>query len=256
MGVSCDTIGGLSGEWTLPQFGTGSGPVPGAVFFSPLQRSVAVQHFLDALKAADVPAAARLLDAHPELLSGRNAQGASWLATSIYYGQPAITRLFLDRGVQPDPFEAAMLGQLPRVQAFVEQEGGSPDAFAPDGFPLLGLAVFFGQKEVFRYLLDRGAHPGLAAKNPARVTPLHAAAARGDLVSAQALLERGADASARQQSDYTALHTAAQNGRRDLAELLVAHGADRTARSADGLTPAEQAAKAGHTELAAYLAPA
>jgi uncharacterized protein len=212
-----------------------------------------MQEFLDALKAGDQPAAARLLDAHPDLLSGRNAQGASWLATSIYYGQPAIARLFVERGVQPDPFEAAMLGDLPRLRAFVELEGGEVNSFAPDGFPLLGLAVFFGQKEIFQYLMDYGADVSLAAKNPTGVTPLHAAAARGDVESARALLARGADPNARQQSGYVALHSAAQNGRRDLAELLLAHGAEREARSADGQTAADFAAKAGYAELATFL---
>lgn len=212
-----------------------------------------MQEFVDALKGGDVAAAGRVLDAYPELLSGRNAQGASWLATSIYYGQPAVARLFLDRGVRPDVFEAAMLGDLSRVVEFLDREGGDVNACAPDGFPLLGLAVFFGQTAVFRYLLERGADVNIAARNPARVTPVHAAAARGDGESLRALLERGADANARQQQEFTALHSAAQQGRRDVAELLLEFGADRSARSAEGLTPADMAARAGHTELAARL---
>ena len=210
-----------------------------------------MQAFLDVLKAGDVAGARRLLEAHPELKSGRNEQGASWLATSIYYGQPGIARAMVELGAEPDLFESAMLGLLGRVQAGVEELG--VNALAPDGFPILSLAVFFGQPEVFRYLVERGADVNLAASNPMRVAPLHAAAARGDLESVRILLEKGADANARQQSGYVALHAAGASGRRDLAELLLAYGADPAAATDAGETAADLARKAGHAELAARL---
>jgi uncharacterized protein len=211
-----------------------------------------MQDFLDALKAGDLPAARHLLEKYPALKSGRNEQGASWLATSIYYGQTAIARLMVELGSEPDLFEAAMLGDLARVKQGLSHHG--VDAFAPDGFPLLSLALFFGQPEVFRYLLEQGADVNLAARNPMRVAPLHAAAARGDLAAVQLLLERGADANARQQSGYVALHTAAASGRKEMAELLLAHGAHPDAATDAGETAADLAQQAGHAALAAWLA--
>lgn len=210
-----------------------------------------MQAFLDVLKAGDLEGARRLLNQHPEVKTGRNEQGASWLATSIYYGQTAIAHLMVELGAQPDLFESAMLGDLERVKRGVAEQG--VNATAPDGFPVLSLAVFFGQPAVFRYLLEQGADVNQAAHNPMRVAPLHAAAARGDLEAVRLLLERGADANARQQSGYVALHTAAAGGRKELASLLLAYGADPAAATDTGETAGDLADKAGHAELASWL---
>lgn len=212
-----------------------------------------MQAFLDVLKAGDLAAAGRLLAAHPELKSGRNEQGASWLATAIYYGQPGIAHLMVDRGAVPDLFEAAMLGMLYEVRAGIEERGLDVNSVAPDGFPLVSLAVFFGQHEVFHYLLERGADVNQAAKNPMRVAPLHAAAARGDLEAVRLLLRKGADANARQQSGYVALHTAAANGRKDMVAELLEYGADPAAANEAGETAADLAEKAGHLAVVSLL---
>lgn len=212
-----------------------------------------MQEFLDALRAGDTAAASRLLDAHPALLQSRTAAAASWLATAIYHGQAGIARLFLERGVVPDLFEAAMLGDVGRVRQCIEVEGADVDGLSPDGFPALSLAVFFGHPETFRYLLERGANVHQPAANAMGVAPIHAAAARRDAESVQALLARGADPNARQAQDFTALHTAAANGDERLAGILLAAGADRHARSAQNQTPADLAAEKGHTALAERL---
>jgi ankyrin repeat protein len=67
------------------------------------------------------------------------------------------------------------------------------------------------------------------------------------------LLERGADANARQQVDYTPLHGAASRGDVEMAKLLLANGADRSAKAGDGMTPADVARKYGKSEFADWL---
>ena len=212
-----------------------------------------MQAFLDVLKAGDLEAAGRLLAAHPELKTGRNEQGASWLVTAIYRGQPGIARLMVEYGAEPDLFEAAMLGMLCEVREGIEERGMDVNAVAPDGFPLVSLAVFFGQQEVFHYLVERGADVNQAAANAMRIAPLHAAAARGDLEAVRLLLSKGAAVNARQQSGYAALHTAAANGRKDMVTELLECGADPAAANEAGETAADLAEKAGHREVVALL---
>ncbi|HEY7003110.1 MAG TPA: ankyrin repeat domain-containing protein, partial [Gaiellaceae bacterium] len=55
--------------------------------------------------------------------------------------------------------------------------------------------------------------------------PLHSAVAAGRMDNAEALLDAGADANARQHGGYTPLMAAEQAGNLDLAELLIRHGA-------------------------------
>lgn len=177
--------------------------------------------FAQALKDRDLEAVDRLLDEWPELLYFRNEQGASAIAMCVYQGFPEAAERIIDRGRRPDPFEAAMLGRVD-----ILREVPTADLIAPDGFPLLALAVFFGQREAVEYLLDKGADVNLAAKNAMRVAPVHAAAARRDVEVMRMLLERGADPNARQQNDWTPLDAARQHQDQAMIDLLLAHGAN------------------------------
>ena len=147
--------------------------------------------------------------------------------------------LALAAGRTLDLFEAAALGDAARVRAILDADAAAARAHAPDGFSALGLAAFFGQPACARLLIDAGAPVDEPAANAMRVTPLHSAAAAGQVEIARWLLERGAAVDARQRGGYTALHAAAQNGDLPLVELLLAHGAARALRTADGKSAAD-----------------
>lgn len=213
---------------------------------------VIMNEYIELVKLGDADAAAKWLDAHPELLTARDSQGASLVALACYRGQPAIARLIAER--RPlDLWEACMLGDLARVRQCLESDGADVNEAAADGFPPFALAVFFGQPEVYRYLLQHGADVNQPARNPMRVTAVHAAVARHDADGLALILEHGGDPNARQQAGWTGLHSAAAHGDRRMTEMLLRAGADRQALTEKGETAADLARSGGHNELALWL---
>jgi ankyrin repeat protein len=205
--------------------------------------------FIDAIKKGDRPRVEQLLAEHPDLLLRRLQGDLSPALLAMYYGEPEIAGLLVERGAPLDIFAASGCGQLAQMRALLEASPELANAFAPDGFQPLGLAAFFGQVEVARLLLERGAAVDSPARNPMRVMPLHSAAANRHLEICRLLLEHGAPVNATQADDFTPLHEAAQNGQLELVSLLLDYGADVNARKTDGQTPLALAAQSGHLEV-------
>ena len=84
-------------------------------------------------------------------------------------------------------------------------------------------------------------------------TPLHDAAALGNLEVAHILLKSGADKDARTASGLTPLHAAAKAGSLDVLRLLVDFGANHKAVTDSGQTPLHQASVLGREKCAHFL---
>jgi ankyrin repeat protein len=207
---------------------------------------------LEAIKKGDAAAVRRLLDESPALLQARDG-GVSAVLLATYYQRPEISQIFVDRGLVLDLYESCALGRLDRVRQILAENPTSARSYAPDGHTPLGLACFFGHREVARLLIQKGADVNAASNNPQRVAPLHAANARHDAEIVEALLKAGADPNRSQEGGVAPLHEAAAAGDEASARLLVAHGADRDARTADGRTPPVLARAKGHEALARWL---
>ena len=188
----------------------------------------------------------KLLENNPGLAAAKNEQDISALMLAIYSGKLDTARLLADRRMDLTIFEAAALGNLDRVEALLAENSALVNAYTPDGFQPLGLAVFFGHPQVAAYLIAFGADVNSPSQNAQRVFPLNSAAAAGNLIAARLLLANGAQVDSRQAGDFTPLHSAAMNGNLELVELLLDHGADPTARAANGKTPLDFAREAGH----------
>jgi len=84
-------------------------------------------------------------------------------------------------------------------------------------------------------------------------TPLHLAAARGDLTLATMLLAETDHIDQRNGSGRTALYEASQRGQTSVMALLLQHGANPNAKTTHGYTPLLAAAEQGHADTIAML---
>jgi ankyrin repeat protein len=207
----------------------------------------------DAISRGDGNQVRRLLDARPHLLDAERG-GTSALMYALYTGHGELVSMFRDLGRKLSIHEACAIGDSARVTAMLDADASLASVRSGDGFTPVGLAIFFRQPAVARLLIQRGGDFTSHSTNPQRVAPVHAAAAVDDLETMQLLLERGADANARQQNDFTPLHGAASRGSISMAELLLAHGADVEAKTADGMTVADVARKYQREEFEQWFA--
>ena len=104
-----------------------------------------------------------------------------------------------------------------------------------EGCAPLHNAALNGNKELAKFLIDRGAQPNVTDKNGG--TPLHRASFLGHKDFALLLIERGADVNVACRAGQTPLHLAAICSHKEVAELLVEHGADMDKENLDGRSP-------------------
>lgn len=194
-----------------------------------------------------------LLTQNPKLAKGVTSHQVSPLMLSCYYKKPEVTALLLKYVDDITLFEAAAAGKFDVVAHLVFTYPDAIDFFADDGFTPLGLACYFGQHEIARYLVLKGADVNLPSNNGFNVFPIHSAAAGNYTDIAKLLIENGANVNVRQQAGSTPLHSAAQNGNLDLLILLLENGADVNVRMEGGKLPADLAREKGFKEIAEIL---
>ncbi|HEY2888065.1 MAG TPA: ankyrin repeat domain-containing protein [Candidatus Limnocylindrales bacterium] len=214
----------------------------------------ATDDLFGAIRSGDLGAVDRLLTERPYLAGASDAGGLSAVTVAAYHHQQAVLDRILAANPDLDRFEAAIVGDLPRLAELLSEPDAEPiDQRSADGFTALHLAAFFGRVRLVQELLDRGADPNAWATGALRVQPLHSAVSAGHEAIARLLVEHGADPDQAQDGGYTPLHAAAQNGLSELCDFLVASGADPRSLTEDILTPADLAERAGHHDLAAHL---
>ncbi len=209
--------------------------------------------FFNAIKKGNQQAVEAVLDSQPELASAHDSGGMSAVLTAIYYQQPKIADLLINRGASLNLFEASAAGRADDVITHLESAPQDVNAWSTDGFQPLGLASFFGHTALVKTLLERGAEVSAPSHNQLNVQPLHSAVAGQHFEIARMLLEHGANPNARQSGGFTPLHGAAQNGQAAMILLLLEHGADPNAADDSGALPAALAQAGGFTEAVELL---
>jgi 8-oxo-dGTP pyrophosphatase MutT (NUDIX family) len=210
--------------------------------------------FFEAIQAGDLARVAALLDQEPLLIRGRSPRGETPVLLACYRRRPAMVGLLRARGALLDVFEAAAVGDVTRLATLTDDRPERLAAHAGDGWTPLHLAAHFGQTAAVRLLLVRGADPRARSRNSLDNTPLHAAlagTAGRDLLDC--LLLAGAEVNAADDAGYTPLHLAAAGGDLELVTRLLLRGAETSAETREGQTPAAIARARGHEPIARFL---
>jgi ankyrin repeat protein len=183
-----------------------------------------------------------LLDhgADPNLPEEQMAPRGKALYEAVMNRHYEIAKLLLERGAFPNPPVESSGDAL-----WVARE------FRPDP-PMAQLLVSYGATPTPEDA--DGAWPAVA-HSWLRITPLHEAARAGDIEKAKALLDAGADMTARDEHlRSTPLAWAAKFGQREMVTLLLERGAPRSLPDDPAwATPLAWATKRGHEEIARLL---
>lgn len=213
----------------------------------------ATDDVLSAIRAGDALALDAALGVDPTAADARDGNGVSAVLLALYHRRPDLADLLLAHDPTLGAPEFAALGMRDELAAALDSRAARATDRSADGFPLLGLAAFFGQPATVDLLLERKAPVEDPSRNDMKVRPLHAAAAGGHAEIVARLLAAGAEPSPVQHGGWTPLHQAASLGDEAMVRSLLDAGADRTARAADGRTPREMARDAGHEGVVALL---
>ncbi|GAA4088618.1 ankyrin repeat domain-containing protein [Mucilaginibacter panaciglaebae] len=201
----------------------------------------------------NLPVLNSLLTQQPALATAMTSHNVSPLMLSCYFKKPEVTALLLKYVEEISLFEAAAAGKFDVVAHLIFNNPDAINLYADDGFTPLGLACYFGQLEVARYLVLKGADVNQPSNNGFNVFPLHSAAAGNYTSIARMLIDNGAQVNIRQQAGVTPLHSAAQNGNLELLILLLENGADVNVRMEGGKLPSDMAREKGFEEIAEIL---
>jgi len=206
-----------------------------------------------AISSRDANAVREILSAAPKLASDRAGSGPSPLLWAAYHRQPEVVEA-LRAHASPDVFEASALGDEARLAEILRENPAQVAGWSGDGWTPLHLAAFFGHDSAVTLLLAHGAAVDAVSRGTEANRPLHAALSGArSLVVVRALIEAGADVTARCVNGITPLHTAASRGDQDCIRLLLERGADPRAAMDDGKLPGDLAADHGFAHVVATL---
>ncbi len=195
----------------------------------------------------------KVLDENPGDIRTKHSTGKSLLMLAAYYKQTDVIGELRNRGLEPDIYEAAALGDLESVTRHIAGRPSSIFTRHEDGSSLLGLATYFGHVEIVKLLLKNKADPNQSSITKATVLPLHSAIARDDIECCvrlvTVLLAGGANPNLAQSKNRTALHLAVKRNRVEIVRLLLDYGGDIWAKDTDDFTPEELAHSCGHDEI-------
>ena len=175
-------------------------------------------------------------------VNARNRRGSTPLFWALH--DESKVRLLISRGATVNVkqvegrslvYQASILGNGFAVLRLLLEHGGDPNVATVNGLTPLSAAALRGDVEAMRALIEKGAH--VDTRNGAGATALMAAATNGSTSAVQLLLEKGADPKVGSKLNETALGNAAGAGNTETVKLLLDHGAEVNSRNSRGYSP-------------------
>ena len=215
--------------------------------------SMQTDEFLDAIQKGNLSKINQLLAANPALANSKAKDGTSVILLALYHGQRNIAEAITTKKTELDIFEASTLGKLDRTKSLIDRNPSLASAYSPDGFALVALTAYLGQKETTEYLIGKGADVNAVARNTTGFTALTGAVANNHTEIAKLLVKRGAHVNYRYEGGFSPLMGASENGNVELVNFLLANGADPNAKTGDGKSPMSFAKEKNHVEVVETL---
>ncbi len=217
-----------------------------------------VAAFFSAIRNRDDKAVAAMIAADPKLIDARDLANSTPLHIAAAYGTIATMKTLLDKSADVNaknrrkstPLAWALHDEA-RVKLLLTH-GADVNARLVDGTPILRQAAMLGNSNrVLQLLLDKNADPNIGTATG--LTPLMAAANRGNVEAMQMLLAKGAKADAKNAAGSSALVFAAGSGQPAAVKLLLEKGADPNTKTKRGETALNAAATQGVEESVRLL---
>lgn len=205
------------------------------------------------IEAGDGSAIDNLLHNNPSIAIQKTSHGISPLLLACYYNKLQLVKIIINHLQSVDIYEAAAADLMEDVIEILDQNPTLLDQHSPHGFTPLALATHFGNENIVRYLLRKGANPNLASENGYQIYPLFTAIDFNFEGIAKMLVEADAEVNVMHSSQLTPLHAAAQNGNIEMLILLLERGALVDIQNDFGKTAADLAREKGHLEIAKIL---
>lgn len=213
---------------------------------------------IEAVKINNIEQVAELLHQDATLVNAKNSHGETAILMAAYYRSQEIRELLLSNGAELNIFEAAAVGNIPRIRELLRDTPDLIDSYSADGFTPIGLAAHFGHEDAVKLLLELGANINARGTDGnLNNMPIHAAIAGNHEHIVKLLIDQGADIHVKCEGSwrlgFTPLHVAAYFGRESMIRMLVDAGADRTATTDNGETPHDLAITRKHPPSASLL---
>ena len=177
---------------------------------------------------------AKLLIAKGADVNAKDNQGTTPLFSATLGNDKDMENLLMAKGAKVDIFTASAMGDIERVQGFLNSNPGMITATQGVLTPF-HVAAYSGQTEMMKFLLGKGVD--VNAGYPERITPLFLAANNGHLDAAELLIAKGAIINSESTNSQSPLFGAAWRGNKAIGELLIAKGADVNAKNDTGWAP-------------------
>ncbi|CAH8571969.1 unnamed protein product [Schistosoma turkestanicum] len=182
--------------------------------------------------------------------------GFTPLAVALQQGHDRVITLLLERDSRgkcrlPALHIAAKKDDVHAAKLLLNNSEINVDHTSASGFTPLHIAAHYGNVNMAKLLIERGANINYQAKNS--ITPLHVAAKWGKNEVVGELILAGAEINARTRDGLTPLHCASRACQIDTVEYLLKNGADHSLKTKNGLTPLHLAAQGANERVVQLL---